>query len=205
MADVKSRPWDRRKNENDEQFALFELYMRERDIQVVYHAAYPDDLTDAGKNYITSLKIRNKWEERIQAYDRWIAQKRDDAIKGMVQHEVKMIARYRMEMIGDLHKKVKRVGRQLDQVFAEERPEDTIIDGRKAKAHQKIHIGLVKGYAELVKITDDLMRKVEESNPAEATLDAPMNEEKLGAASKLQAALARQKETMKQGKQELLQ
>ncbi len=197
----KERAWDKQERESDQFFAMFEVYLKERSIPTVIKLLYPEGgLTES--DYVNKISQRYLWKKRADAFDRWVAKQRDDAIKGLVQHEVKLIAGYRVELIKDLYKKVQRYGRQLDKIFVDEKdaeiyqqPSDTA-KGR-SKTLERVHLGLVKGYAEMVKITDDLMSGFQKDNPADMSADAPLNAEKQSAAARLAAFVEKNEAALK--------
>lgn len=198
MADSKIRPWDRQEKESPEYFAMFEMYLRERNIPYVIRTLYPGGgMTE--RDYVNKISQRYQWKKRADAYDRWIAKQRDDAIKAQVQQETKIITEYRIELITDVVKKVKRFGKQLDKIFVDEKSAEipqleSEAKRGASKTLEKTHVGLVKGYVEMVKMTDDLMRGFVKDNPAQESADAPMTAEKQSAQARLEAFIKKRED-----------
>lgn len=82
------QPWHRQERETSEEYALFELFLKYRDMKKVVSEFFVVEknlvtINHPGYLYAKNIKRNYAWEVRVKAYDRWIAKNSDDAVKVM--------------------------------------------------------------------------------------------------------------------------
>ena len=164
--------WHRQSDETTEDYALFELYLRERNMAEVarqYFGERGERAVETGRIYIVQVKKKRRWAAREQAYDRWIAQQRDDATKAVVQNKVKEIGKRQVQLINQTEKIVRRA---LQNIENERDPEkQTLYQADLA--------------AQVVTRIFGLYQKLVEANPEAEESKKPFENEIAGAQAQL--------------------
>lgn len=139
--DETKRFWDRMDGETDREWDMFQMFLETRDRPAVVLAFYGEDNHEAGTQWVNKVSKTYKWFARRDAYDSWIAKHRDTATANLVRHEINLIAQRRRRLFATLYKKVKAVVDKAD----DDNPRE------------------IRGALTLVRMLDDLWRKVEEN------------------------------------------
>lgn len=171
----KREAWHRNEEESEHEYQLFEEFLRERSTSAVAKKFYGMKGTksvETGRIYIQNVKRERKWDQRVRAYDRYVAKKKDDAVAEMVQQEMVEI---RKQRIGMIRKLARKVNKALDAV-----QDDSINHKNLFKVETLLNIA---------NKMDSLWRKFEESNPATVTEDKPFQKEALQMQEKLLAMI----------------
>lgn len=170
---AKTQLWHRQDVENEEQWVLFDMFLRERNVSEVARQYFGDRGEQgllAGRVYIQRLKKEKNWDMRVKAYDRWVAKQKDDATGARIQQEISEIRNQRVTVLRKVSRKVmKAIESVQEQDFTD-------------KDLFKVSILL-----EITTKMDGLWRKFEESNPASATVEKPFENEIAGAHERLLA------------------
>jgi hypothetical protein len=88
---TKLQPWHRQENENDEQWELFQIYLRERSniaVAQTVMAGQSEQKVQVFVTHVSRVKHDKKWDARVKAYDRWLNKQKDDAIKEIVKRGI---------------------------------------------------------------------------------------------------------------------
>lgn len=196
MAQIETHIWDRFPDETEDQFRLFEAYKNKfRAIPPMVDEFYPDAERQSSRIHINQVAKAKRWKERCIAFDRWIGQQKDQAVAEMVRNEVALIAKHRVQLLRSMHRKVNAVGKKIDLLMEKDKDNE-----------KETHIGAVSSFTYVAKALLDEWRKIEESNPLNATPEKPFSNEVQGANERLLEIIAKRSiETEPQTQKTILQ
>jgi len=189
----KAQPWYRQEDETSEQFSLFELYLRERNVKEVakiYFAGRDALALDAGRVYANHLKGQKHWNARCAAYDRWVAKQKDDATTQLIAAETASIKKQRIAI-------VRKIGQKVNKAI-----DSVTLESITSKELYKVQT--------LVSMAESLFRlweKFEQTNPAALTSTKPFESEIAGAQEKLMLVIEQKMKKINsdESNQEILQ
>lgn len=173
MAETQRRAWDRLDDEGQDEWELFETFLRERDLRRAAELHFDADQVFVGLTYVTALSKRRRWPSRVAAYDRWITSIKDDALATMVRREIRAIGTRKVKLLRKMQRIVDKVA---DQVYPPEAVREFAIKINDAVQFGKISQVLLEEY-----------RHLEEANPS-PTVENPYSQELSGALERVKAA-----------------
>lgn len=187
----KRQSWHRHERESEQEYNFFLEFLRERNVTEIakkYYADRGQQGLETGRTYIQHIKREFQWDQRVRAYDYWLAKQKDDAIMAMVRKEVSDIRKKRVKI---LQKVATKVNKAVDSVR-----DENIKDTELFKVNMLVDI---------VAKMDGLWRKFEESNPISATAEKPFEKEAVGMQEKLIAMIEQSQKKLQEVKPEIIQ
>lgn len=169
------RAWDRQKDENEEDWKLFQLYLVERNLMEVVRQHYPEAKQNAGKSYAVVAKKDHNWDNRVKAYDRWTMRIKDDAKTELIREEVKLIGKKRINLLKNIERKYHKVSSLLDKAIeAEVAMLEALPEASAKTIRENLHLGSFATFMNITRSLNDFYTAVELANPAAMDNDAPL-------------------------------
>lgn len=138
------REWDRRDNEDEEEYRLFKSYLELRSKEAVAESLYPGLNSVIVMAKLDVADRKHNWEARTIAYDRFIAKNRDKAVVSVMQHEIKLVGERIIRSLSIVSEKV-----QQNSEAAEAEKTKSVVDAVR-----------------LIDRLNDLYEKIKSTNPA---------------------------------------